>query len=477
MKRLSRRMFLRSSATGAAFALPLLNDFHRPARAQTAPFKRLIVIHTPNGTVDQAWKGSGSGTSFQLSEITATAMAPHKNDIVTISGLDMSAALDGPGGDAHGLGIGCMLTGTELLAGDQFKAGMGGPGSGWPGGQSVDQYIAEKVGATTKFGSLDYSIKRAAGTIWTRMSYKKAGEPVTPYDDPQVAFDMVFGDVTTAGGSDAAAVARRQALRKSILDDVIGEFTSLSGSLSGADKRKVEAHLAAVRDIESRLTIMTPTPGTGTCVPGTRPTISASQEVKRSADGMEVMNAAADTDVPDRQIVWRKMLVAALACDLTRVSTFIMAPSRSDIFMKWLNIAGAATSHHAYSHQDSSYTSTSGKALIQINQWYAQQIANIIADMKATPEGTGPTKSMWDNTVLLWCNELGDGTSHSHTNVPVLLAGSAGGYIKTGQQLNVPGGTPYNSLLISLCNAMGLPDTTFGNPKHCSKGPLPGLKA
>ena len=470
MKRrlLSRRMFLRSSTTGAALALPLLSDVGRRARAQAAPRpKRLVVIFTPNGTITDNWLSTGAGPTFQLGSIMSP-LAAHKQDIVVVPNLDMTAALDGPGGDAHGLGIGCMLTGTELLAGNQFLAGMGGPGSGWPGGESVDQYIADKVGTTTKFRSLEFSIKRAAGTIWTRMSYRGAGQPVTPYDDPQVAFDAIFGDI----GMSASVVAHRQALRRSVLDGVLGEFKTLSASLSGSDKRKVEAHLASISDIESRLAVIGPT--SGTCVPPARPSISASQEVLRSADGMEIMNPSADVDVPQRQIVWRQLMVTALACDLTRVTSFIMAPSRSDIFLNWLSLPGTPTSHHAYSHLDNSSTSASGQALVKINQWYAGQIANIISDMKAVPEGTG---TMWDNTVLLWCNELGIGLTHSHTNIPFMLAGSAGGYIKTGQTLTIPPGTPHNSLLISLCNAMGLPDTTFGNPKHSTKGPLPGLKA
>src|SRR5262249_29186969 len=127
-----------------------------------------------------------------------------------------------------------------------------------------------------------------------------------------------------------------------------------------------------------------------------------------------------------------------------------------------------------YSHMDNSYTSGSGKALIQINQWYAGQVANIVADMKAVKEGAG---SMFDNTVILWCNELGEGGGHTHTNIPFLTIGNAGGAIKTGQSITMPTGTPHNSLLITLLNAMGIPDTTFGNPKHCTKGPITGFLA
>src|SRR5260370_11226772 len=280
---LSRRMFLRSATTGAALALPLLSDFDHDAHAaDPTTFKRLIVIFTPNGTVTQAWKSSGSGATFQLGE-TLQPLAAHKNDIVVVPNLDMTCAMQGYG-DAHGLGIGCMLTGTDLLPGDQFKAGMGGPGSGWPGGISIDQYVASKVGAMSKFQSLNFSMKRASGTLWTRISYGAPGQPVTPYDDPQVAFDKIFGDI----GADPAVLARQTARRRSVLDGVTREFATLSSSLSGADKRKVEGHLAAVRDIESRLDVMSGT--SAICYKPVRPTISASQAVIRNDTGAEIMN-------------------------------------------------------------------------------------------------------------------------------------------------------------------------------------------
>src|SRR5262245_6776827 len=151
MSSVSRRNFLRTAA-GGMLALPLLSE---PRRAESAagPFpKRLIVCFSPNGTIPASWLPKGSGATFTLAEIMAPLEA-HKKDLTIIDNLTMSAALNSPGGDAHGLGIGCLLTGTEVLAGDQFAAGMGGPGSGWPGGISVDQLIAGEIGKTTKFAS------------------------------------------------------------------------------------------------------------------------------------------------------------------------------------------------------------------------------------------------------------------------------------------------------------------------------------
>jgi hypothetical protein len=196
-----------------------------------------------------------------------------------------------------------------------------------------------------------------------------------------------------------------------------------------------------------------------------RPTLSASAEVMANPSGMEVENAAADVDVPQRNQLVRDLLVSSLTCDLTRVGTLMLAPSRSDIFMNWL---GITSSHHDLSHDPDTNTASAAK-LVQINQWYATQVAALITALKAVKEGSG---TLFDNTVILWCNELGVGNNHSHQQLPMLLAGSAGGYLKTGQAVNMPAGTPHNRLLLTLCNAMGVTATSFGNPKFCTDGPI-----
>ncbi len=86
------------------------------------------------------------------------------------------------------------------------------------------------------------------------------------------------------------------------------------------------------------------------------------------------------------------------------------------------------------------------------------------------PEGDG---TVLDNTVVLWCNELSDGRFHTHQNMPWLLAGSAGGYFRTGRYMQYANKS-HNDLLLSLCHAMGVEDETFGDPSFCS-GPLSGL--
>ena len=91
--------------------------------------------------------------------------------------------------------------------------------------------------------------------------------------------------------------------------------------------------------------------------------------------------------------------------------------------------------------------------------------------MKKIPEGNG---TMFDNTVVVWVNELAIGNKHTRADMPVVVAGSCGGYFKTGRYLKYNGDTSHNQLLVSLCNAMDVTVNQFGDPAFAN-GPLPKL--
>jgi hypothetical protein len=110
--------------------------------------------------------------------------------------------------------------------------------------------------------------------------------------------------------------------------------------------------------------------------------------------------------------------------------------------------------------------------LVKINNWYAQQFAYLLGKLDAIQEGTG---TLLDNSVIAWTNELSKGNTHSSHNIPWILAGSAGGYFRTGRLIQYTPEQPHNNLLVSFMNAMGLADeTTFGERAVCT-GPLTGL--
>ncbi len=439
MKSLSRRTILRGTA-GAAIALPFLEAM-RPRRARAAaPPRRFVVMFSPNGTLP-AWAPAGSELSFTLSPILSP-LAPHQGDLIVVQGL----LQQGGGGDGHQNGIGGMLTGSPLNPGP--FAGVGAPPAGWATGPSVDQRIAEGLAAPTPFRSLELGVQVGAADDWGRMIYRAANQPLPPTDDPLAVYDTVFSDLHT----DAAALAQQRARHKSILDAVGAEYTRVAGQLGSADRQRLDAHLTAVREIETRLTTNLVESNPACVDPAVR-----------------ALSAQTNDVFPDVGKLQMDLLAMALACDLTRVASLQWSRSISQVRFTWLGIPDG---HHDLSHRSDGDTDAVNK-LTQINTWYAQQMAGLIARLKATPDAGGGT--LFDSTLVLWCNELAKGNTHSRQDAPYVLAGTGGGPLVTGRFLNYEGqGLAHNDLLLSILNAMGIPDTTFGQASWCA-GPLAGL--
>jgi len=439
MKRLSRRTLLRG-AGGAAIALPFLEAM-LPRRAHAvAPPRRFIVMFSPNGTLP-SWTPTGSERSFTLSPILSP-LAPHQADLVIVQGL----LQQGGGGDGHQTGIGGMLTGTPLNPGP--FAGVGAPPAGWATGPSVDQRLAEALAAPTPFRSLELGVQVGAADDWGRMIYRAGNQPLPPTDDPAAVYDAVFSDLHT----DPAVLAHQRARHKSILDAVGGEYARIGAQLGSADKQRLDAHLTAVREIETRLTtnLVENNPA---CADPKVPAVAA-----QSNDAFPTVGG-----------VQMDLLAMALACDLTRVASLQWSRSVSQVRFTWLGIPDG---HHDLSHRSDTDADAVNK-LTMINSWYAQQMAGLIARLKATPDAGGGT--LFDNTLVLWCNELAKGNTHSRQDAPYVLAGTGGGSLVTGRFLSYEGqGLNHNDLLVSILNAMGVPDTTFGQASWCT-GPLPGF--
>jgi hypothetical protein len=437
---LSRRTLL-TSAAGAAIALPWLEAFApRRASAQTPAPKRFVVMFSPDGLLP-SWTPSGTEKDFTLSTLLSP-LAPHQDDLVVIRGLYQ----EGGGGDGHQNGIGGMLTGTTLNAGP--FGGMQAPPAGWASGPSVDQRIADAIGNETKLRSLELGVQVGAADNWGRMCYRASDQPLPPEDDPSAVYARVFADLHT----DPAVLAAERARQRSILDAVGAEYTRVSARLGSADRQRLDAHLDAVRDLELRLTKVGQVGGAA-C---TDPVIYA-------------VSKDDNDSYPDVGGLQLDLLAMALACDVTRVGSLQWSRSVSQTRFTWLGITDG---HHDLSHLSDDDPSAVDK-LTRINQWYMSELAALIAKLKAIPEGDG---SVLDNTIILYCNELAKGNTHSRVDAGYVLAGRGGGALATGRFLRFDASQqiPHNGLLVSLLNAFGLPDTQFGKAEW-SNGPLPGL--
>ena len=443
MKPLSRRAMLRG-AFGTAISLPFLEAMVGRAWAGSFP-KRFIVFYTPNGTVPDFFWPTGSGTSFQLSPILAP-LAKHQQDLLVLGGIDMTSALAGPG-DAHQKGTGQCLTCTELQEGD--FAGDAGESAGWADNLSIDQHIANNIGADNTFRSLELGVAVQGSDVYSRISYSAPAQPLPPENSPYAAYDRLFSDAL-ANPDD---VVREKARRKAVLDSVRGEFDRLQSKLGASDREKLESHMISLQTIRDRLDAPS-LEFAGACQP---------------LDQSEIVDPEVVANMATTGRLQMDLLAMALACDLTRVGSIMWGYSTADHVYDWVD-SEITEGHHLLAHKGDEDTDKVAQN-VEINTWFASQLAYLIDKLKAIPEGDG---SVFDNTVILWTNEQSVGNNHDRTNMPYVLAGSAGGVLQTGQYIKQSSNVGHQRLMVTIMNALGVAGDEFGNPEY-GTGPLTGL--
>ncbi len=464
---LNRRSLLRGAA-GTALALPWLEAMQPErrglAQAAKAP-KRFIVFMTSNGTFpERFWPMLPGQAEYPVDkppssaffsgpsalDITDHVMGPslkslerYRSDVTFVEGLNSSGNV----GHAH---WSCSLTG-------QHNEG-GGYESG--GGISLDQQIANHLGADTKFKSLQLGVlNRTDGGPNSWFGQKM---PALAENNPKRVFDRVFAEV---GAVDTTAVDRLRRQRKSVLDAAVGQIGDLRTQLGAADRAKLQNYTDSLREVELRLTNAT---GGVHCEKPSIETGSGEAWEFESSNAPLLMKTQLD------------LLAMSLACDLTRVITLSFGYSASSMTLPWLGIN--TTYHDGLSHAPDNDAGAQAN-LAKADEWTAQQFVSLIERLKAIPEGDG---TVFDNSVILWTNEMSKGNSHDADNIPIVLAGTAQGFFRSGRYVRLerkgeprngrPPGRWTNDLLVTLQHSMGIDAPSFGDPTE-STAPLDVLKA
>lgn len=465
---LSRRALLRG-ASGVALGLPLLEVMHggRARAADALVPQRFLAWTTPNGTVTDNWRpiAGASDTDFQLSDILSP-LAAHQNDLVVVQHLRQK--------DSYGHHCITGLTGRK--ANDR----------GYPDlvatGISLDQHMAKQLGQQTPIPSLQLGVQikqnrdRVAAVSWNEQL-----QPLPAENNPYLMFSKLFSN----GGSATADETRQLLLQKrSVLDSVKEQGTALDGVLGAADRAIVANYLDSIRDLEKRLIALED--AQAACAAPTLP-----QDPSQSADKPMWLEEAS---VPQVIEVFRRLIVAAFSCDITRIITLNLANDGGAYRTNaWVEGIDSGKDWHGHSHEVELGDRAS---LSAIDKWYYGQLARFADDFKLVPEGDG---TLLSNSLILVNNEYGpngpvdylprnggaaNNLTHQTVLMPYVLLGQAGGKLKTGRNLvyefedegkaSRGEGPDHTRLLVSLLNLMGLPDQSFGDPE-AMQGPLPGL--
>ncbi len=445
-KTIPRRTFLKGF--GAAISLPML-DSMAPIKtlassANNSPI-RMACMFVPNGIHMEEWKPSSEGAHYDLTRILKP-LSPVKRDITILSGLTQDKGrANGDGAGDHARCAGVFLTGVQPLKsqGSEIRAGV-----------SVDQFAAQKVGHKTRFASLELGTERGRQSgkcdsgyscaYSNNISWRNATTPMAKETNPRAVFERLFGN--DAQGEKNESLAKRQRYRKSILDFVLDDARSLTRSVSGNDKVKLDEYLTAVREIEQRIE-------KSEKEHALKPNILASIE---KPDGVP-------TDYGEHIRLMGDMMILAFQTDVTRISTFMLANAGSN--RSYRNI-GVSEGHHSLSHHQNDKVKL--EKISKINTFHVEQLSYIIQRMKSIREGEG---SMLDNTMILYGSGISDGNKHNNENLPIVLAGRGGGLVQPGRHIQYREDTPLNNLFVSMLNQMGANTNSFND----STGSLPFL--
>jgi hypothetical protein len=451
--RLTRRSLLAALAGVGATSL-----LSRRSRADTASVPtRVLFFWTQQGTFRPAWAPGGAGgapgpteTAFTLGPLHQP-LVPFQRKLLLLDGLEMvSAGVDPtPASNAHFAGATHSLVAANRA------------GGALPGARSIDQYIAQAINAAapvTALPSIELALADQGAAGEAQCSALGPSQWVPFESDPARAFDRLFRN--------SAANPFGATQQKSVLDLVHDEYAAVLPRLGRDDRQRLSTHADVVRDLERTLSL-----GAGL----------ACQSPSRADYGALLSQLPYAERYRTRADLMCRLTAAALACDLTRVATLTLDVADSDLIGYTPGLLGTSDSHdlvHKTCGSDGPLHNdpTAAGVITKMHVTHHEVFAKLLGYLDAIPEGP-PGETLLDHCVVLYCGQIGDGT-HDLTWLPWLLAGGAGGAVRTGRYLKLPQsgghGVPHNNLFLSLANLMGVPATTFGNPATCT-GPLGAL--
>lgn len=417
---LPRRRFLR--AAGISLALPWL-DALAPARAAgeaAAARRRMICICTPLGLHPPNFFPENAGKDYELTSYLEM-LADFREDFTVVSGLSHAGMSPGFGHQA----VASFLTGM--------------PGAGRPGFRnaiSLDQFAAEHIGGQTRFPTLTLS-GEGLGISWTR-----TGAQVPADTSPARVFARLF----LAGRADEVRdQLRRLEDGRSILDDVRDQAASLQSQLGADDRDKLDEYITSVRELERRLV------KDETWCKTPKPKVDA-------APPQDIANAA---DLIGRTRLLFDLAHLAFETDSTRLITIMLAGST---FVP--PIPGVSLGHHDLSHHGKDPGKLEQLKIVEIETM--KTLHDLLAKLRQTREEDA---TLLDRTMVYLGSNLGDGSSHSVKNLPILLAG--GGF-RHGQHLafDPQSPPPLCNLYVSMLQRLGIETEKFST----STGTLTGLE-
>jgi hypothetical protein len=452
MKRNLRPQFSRRDLLKVAGSTLFVPAFLRRAFAQPAPAAppSLVLLMQTNGTNQKNfWPVDDRFDSPILHRLLTDPQLGPKTTL--IKGVDFQK-IDSPSGNGHDWGFHGLYSGYDSI---------NEAGASYGGGPSLDQIIAKEVAFPGRLKSIHCGVHAVnykainAGRISFSASGKNQQLPCEL--DLYALYDKVFG--SSVPGAEPNRAKLRLIQRRSVLDAVAGDLQTLQTRLGPSERSKLDIHLTAVRDFEQRLSnrLMS--------------SVAACGAVKPSQLGVPTEGQGNEANAPTLLRLFMEFIAATVACNMVGVLSFQFGRGGDHFHYDWLHIPGMpADAHDLVAHLDNGDPEIE-RINTAIKQWYTELMSDVAQRLAQFPQGDG--KSALDNSLLVWGNEIANGT-HGMNSIPIVLIGGAAGRLKRTGYVVDEGSQPHQRLGATVLNIMGRPVRGFGGLPDC--GGLQGLE-
>ena len=437
-QKLHRRTLLRG--LGVSVGLPMLESFvqsvpNLSAAEKVSPACRMAMVFFPNGAIMPDWKVKSDDQSvttdrWELSE-TLQPLEKFKSKINVIENLAHANGRSGPDGAGDHARCGAtFLTATRpVKTSGNIRVGI-----------SVDQVAAKQLVGKTRLSSIELGLQpsRSGGSCdsgyscaySSNISWRNEKQPMPKETSPRMAFERMF--VT----GDRGKRRERDFLRESILDVVSQDAKRIMKQVGQTDARKLDEYLTSLREIERRIA-------------------QTENEDKTALPDLEVPFGRVESFRQHARLMY-DLIVVGFQSDTTRVATLML--DNAGGARRYTEI-GVKEAHHGLSHHRNRKESV--EKLRQIDHYLVEQFAYFLGKMEATTDSQG--RSLLDDSMVLYGSGISDGNRHKHDDLPLILAGGAGGKIETGRRIRPTSERPMANLFLSMLDAMGTPTESIGD--------------
>jgi hypothetical protein len=411
---MNRRDFL--FAAGACLALPALAK-----AAEKAPPKRLLAIHVPLGMMPAFFFPKAGETSSPYLDL----LSKHRDQFTTFAGLSH------PGVDGNHHAGQCFLSGAPHPGQPTFRNSL-----------SLDQLVAEKIGADTRFPSLAVAVRQGEHYA-DSVAVSRSGVTLPSEASAEKLYRRLF---VAGTAEEKAATMRRIQAGGSVLDLLLDKAKRLEKSSNPQDRARLDQYFQSIRELETRL----------------QRNLAWENRPKPKVDYPMPKDIADANEVVARSRLMFDLVRLALQTDSTRVvtlslSTFSVVP----------HVPGVKNETHGLTHHGNEPDKIA--ELRKIEEAQLAVFGEMLSDFRDTRETGG---NLLDRTQVLYGSCLGNANSHSNQNLPLILAG--GGF-RHGQNLSFDtvNNTPLANLYVSMLQNLGVEADKFAT----STGTLRGLRS